>query len=185
MFHNGTRRLIEYWCGLAEGDQAPARAAVDPARLADLLPRVFLLDRTAEGLCVRLAGELLRDLWGRPVKGTAFDGLWRPEGRDLAGRAARQAVRERAAVVIVAEGLTAEGDAVGLEVALAPLRGDGRSPDGLLGLLQPTTPLARLYGRPLEGLSPRLAVTASGSAAGAEAGRPALALAAVDGRRIA
>lgn len=184
MFHNGTRRLIDYWCGLAGGDQAPARAAVDPARLADLLPRVFLLETSEDGLRVRLAGELLRDLWGRTVRGLTFDDLWRAEGRDLARRAAAQAICETAPVVVVAEGATVEGEAVGFEVTLAPLASPDGAPEGLIGLLQPTTPLARLYGRPIEGLSARLAVSAAGAPLPAPA-RPSLTLAAVDGRRIA
>lgn len=181
MFHSGTRRLIDYWCSLAQGDQAPERAAVDPARLSDLLPRVFLLERRPEGLAFRLAGEFVRDLFGRGVKDTPFAGLWAEPARALAGRAALQALREGAAVVVVADGESEDGDRVTLEIALAPLRGRGGATDGLLGLMQPTTPVARLYGRPVVRLAARLAVTASG----AEAGRAPLTLAAVDGRRIA
>jgi len=179
MFHSSTQRLVDYWRSLRTGDQAPARAAFDPARMADVLPQVFIVGLDGDALPFRLAGGLLTDLHGRGLRGEDFGRLWSRQGRGALNGAAAAAVRDREPVVLRAEGFTDEGQPLGLEIVLAPLTGpDGRI-DRLVGLYQPTTTVARLRNRPLVELHPRLTVYAAPQA------EPHLKLAAVDGRRIA
>ncbi|WP_296817197.1 PAS domain-containing protein [Brevundimonas sp.] len=178
MFHPGTQKLIGYWSSLADG-RAPLRADFDVAEVSELMPRLFVLTR-AERLTYRLAGEMLRDLYGRTVKGTGFlDGFSAP-ARPLAQRSALQSVREGAPVVLIAMGRTELAREVALEITVAPLLSPSGAPDRLVGLVQPTTPLARLAGQPLREIAIRMAVAPE-----PRPGQPRLRLAAVDGRRIA
>lgn len=178
MFHPGTQKLIGYWSSLTDG-RAPARADFDVCEVGDLLPRLFVLERD-EALTFRLAGELLRDLHGRRIKGSAFPDLFSPPARPLARRSVLQAVREGSPVVLVGMGRTAHAREAALELTVAPLLSPAGVPDRLIGLLQPTSPLAPLLGDPVVEIALRMAVTADPAP-----DRPRLRLAAIDGRRIA
>ena len=179
MFHSSTQRLVDYWRSIRSGDEAPARAAFDPARLADVLPQLFVVGKDGDRLPFRLAGGLPTDLHGRGLRGEDFAALWSAQGRGAVAGAVFAAIRDREPVVLRAEGVTADGQPLGLEIVLAPLTGPSGEIDRLVGLYQPTTTVARLRGRPIVELHPRLTVYAAPQA------EPHLKLAAVDGRRIA
>ena len=180
MFHSGTMRLIDFWSGLNAG-QAPARADFDPVGVADLLPQMFLLAREGDRLAFRIAGEVLRDLFGRPLRGQDVFGLFPASARDMARRTALQAIRDRAPIVMIATGRTDAGAEVSLEILLAPLLDAQGAPDRLVGMIQPTSTLFALEGRPVTGLTIRVAAPAPNARPRA----PRLRLAALNGRRIA
>ncbi len=178
MFHPGTHKLIGYWSSLADG-RAPFRADFDVCEVGDLLPRLFVLERD-EALTFRLTGELVRDLHARRLKGGAFPQLFTGPAQPLARRSVLQAVREGAPVVLVGVGRTAHAREAALEITVAPLLSPSGTPDRLVGLFQPTSPLAPLLGDPLVEIALRMAVAADPEPRG-----PRLRLAAIDGRRIA
>lgn len=178
MFHPGTTRLIGYWSALAGGG-APARADFDVAEVAELMPRLFVLERGPEP-AFRLVGEFVADVHGRRLKGTEALDLFAATARPLARRSILQSVREGAPVVILGTGRAEDGAEVGLEITVAPLLSPRGAPDRLVGLFQPVSPLANLGGRPIRETTIRMAVAAE-----PRPDRPRLKLAAVDGRRIA
>lgn len=179
MFHSGTTRLIDYWASL-NGGRAPARADFDPIRTSDLLPLMFLLAREHDRLAFRIAGEALRDLFGRPLKGTDVFALFAPPALALVRRTALESVRESTTMVLIGVGRAASGAEVPLEIVLAPVHGPDGATDRLIGLIQPTASLAMLEGQPIGEISLRVAsATTSGKR------RPPLRLAASDGQRIA
>lgn len=178
MFHPGTTRLIEAWGALNAG-RPPLRADFDPTRVADLLPQMFLLAREDDRLAFRIAGEALRDLTSRSLKGTDVFALFSPVARPLARRAALETVRDGVPIALVATGRSDYGGQIPLEILLAPMIGNDGSVDRLIGLIQPTATLAHLEGRPVAEISIRMA------AASAPRRRPPLRLAAVDGQRLA
>lgn len=179
MFHPGTTRLIACWTGLNAG-RVPPRARFDPLETADLLPQMFLLAREGDRLAFRIAGEALRELFGRSLKGSDVFGLFSPPARALARRTALQAVRDGTPTVLLCTGRSDTGAQLALEMVLAPMLGADGTADRLIGLIQPTASLTRLEGRPLTELSIRMATTV-----GSAPGRPVLRLAAVDGQRLA
>ncbi len=178
VFHPGTVRLIETWNGLNAG-RTPLRAVFDPVAVARLLPSMFLLARQDDRLAFRIAGESLRDLMGRPLKGADFFELFTAPASALARRTSLEAVRDGAPMVLIAVGRSAEGGQIGLEILLAPLIGDDGVVDRIVGMIQPTASLAHLEGRPVAEISVRMA-----AAAGSRR-RPPLRLATLDGQRIA
>jgi hypothetical protein len=177
MFHPNTLRFLEWWRGLPQVGGVPARASVEPAALARVLPQVFIL---AEDLSFRLAGGLVCDLHGRELRDRAFAPLWdRPDQGRLAA-ALERAVVGREPVIVQADAHPLTGAGVGLQITMAPLASRaGGAADRLIGLYQPTSMLARLRGRPVQTLSIRR-VHPEPAANDAR-----LRLVAVDGRRIA
>ena len=177
MYHSGTTRLIDYWSSL-NGGQTPARADFDPIQASDLLPQMFLLAREGDRLAFRIAGETLRGLFGRSLKGSDVFALFSSPA--LARRTALDAVREGAAMVLIGVGRTSSGGEVPLEIVLAPVLGPDGATDRLIGLIQPTASLVLLEGQPIADISVRMA-----SASTPRKRRPALRLAAQNGQRIA
>jgi hypothetical protein len=149
--------MIEHWRALRGRAPAPAREAIDPADLAEILTQVFLIGRNSPALPFRLAGGLLTDLHGRSLRGEGFldvcGGPSRPAVRD----AAASAVRDREPVVVYADA-EAAGGVLELEIFLAPLAGPAGELDRLLGLYQPLTSLAVLRGEPVGPLAHRFAL---------------------------
>ena len=78
--HAAHRRLFEYWCSKAQPGRLPGRQAIDPIEIADLLPRIGLLDvvRDPEGTMFRyrLLGTGITARAGRDVTGKRFDELY-------------------------------------------------------------------------------------------------------------
>lgn len=179
MFHPGTSRLIACWTGLDAG-RVPPRARFDPLEVADLLPQMFLLAREQDRLALRIAGEALRDLFGRPLKGRDIFSLFSPPAQALARRASLQAIREGCPIVLMATGRAQAGGQVPLEIVLAPMAGPDGTIDRLVGLVQPTASLVLLEGQPIHEVSVRMAATA-----GTAPSRAPLRLATVDGQRLA
>ncbi len=178
MFHSNTERLIGYWTSLKVDDRAPLRRAFDPAMVAELLPQVFMLEFASGALPVRLAGEFLIDLHGRPLKGVDFQDLFSDGGRRVVTQASLVVLNSPEPVVLEAEGFSEDDRVVQMEILLAPLAGEDGRPERLLGLYQPTSLVARLAGKPVVELQARLPMTSEGRVSH-------LKLAAVDGLRIA
>lgn len=181
MFHSNTELLIDYWRGQRRDDALPARADVDPAQFAPLLPQVFIAGRRSSGVYpLRLVGEFIVDLHGRALRGDDHALFWSPGHRLELQLALERALRHPEPVVISAEGRTDEAVDLRLEVLFAPLAGPDGVPDRFLGLYQPTSSVAVLRGRPVRELMIR-------AVGGLERSMvtPRLRLAALDGRHIA
>jgi hypothetical protein len=179
MFHPDTQFLIDHWTGLSRRGAVragiPDRASLEPDALGLRLPRIFIAERSGEDAVIRLAGSWIEAFHGEPLKDHALLSVWRTASRPLVAAAMTQTVREARPVVISAlAGLLSAQ----IEIALVPLRGPSGGVDRILGLYAPMASLS------LATDEPRL-LTARVSIGVGEAARPALALAAVGGRRIA
>jgi len=181
MFHSNTELLIDYWRATKGDAPLPARADVDPAAFASLLPQVFIAGRRGSGVYpLRLIGEFVIDLHARGLRGEDLSQLWARGHRIELQLALEQALGRCEPVVISSEGATDAGASLRLEVLFAPLAGPGGDADRFLGLYQPTSAVAHLRGRPVR----ELLIRAVGGA-DARSLPPRLRLAAVDGRRLA
>ena len=180
MFHSNTELLIDRWRALSFSGAAPARTDLDPAEFSRVIPQVFIAGREEPGFYpIRLAGEFLRDIHDRDLRGENIMGLWNVHSRLELRSALEAARRNPAPIVVTAEARAADGRYCALEVFFAPLTGPTGEADRFLGLYQPTTPIARLLGAPVRELIVK-------SIAGADAeDAPRLRLASLDGRRIA
>ncbi len=179
MFHSNTQGLIDHWRALKGGSDAPAREALDPAAIAEILTQVFLIGRNRADLPFRLAGGLITDMHGRSLRGEGFIDLWGAPSRAAVREAALAAINDRDPVVVYADA-PAAGGVVSLEILLAPLSGPSGALDRMLGLYQPISSLAVLRCEPIGLLAHRFAVRLSS----APRIRPQLRLAALDGMRL-
>lgn len=179
VFQPDTQFLIDQWTGMARrpGVRAgvPARADLEPERLAARLPRAFLLERNGEEALFRLAGSWLESFHGEALKGVPFLDLWRTASRPLVAAGVAQTFREARPVAIVALAGSLEAP---IEVLLTPLRGAASRPDLVLGLYAPA-------GGFIMPVDASRQLTARVTVGVGEPGRPALTLAAVGGRRVA
>lgn len=184
MFHANTRRLIEDWSARRGDRLVPSRADISPDEFRDFLPQLFILGR--EGAeAFRLAGGLLVDLHDRDLRGVSFLSLWPYPDRTMVAEAMDEARATGVPAVLEASAWTSEGCEVGLEIVLAPLVGPSGQVDRVLGLYQPTSGLRRLLGQPVKELTLReITLPARSASPPAAPQRPALRLAAVDGRRV-
>jgi hypothetical protein len=179
MFHPDTQFLVDHWTALARAPEVrgglPARSALEPESLGVRLPRAFLAKRQGEDLVLRVAGGWIESFAERSLGATSLLDLWGEPSHALVLSAAAQAAREARPVVIVG---TAGVPAAPVEVTVVPLRGPSGRPDVFFGLFAPAMSLS------IPAKKPRL-LTARVTVGVGEHGRPALSLAAVQGRRIA
>lgn len=74
--------VLEYWDKLRDGAALPYRMDVDPSRMGDALPYVFLLEYLAPGIArLRIAGRHLHDVMGRNVAGSPITSFCAPGAR--------------------------------------------------------------------------------------------------------
>lgn len=178
MFHSNTELLIDYWRSRRGVGEAPARAAINPADFAPLLPQIIMLGRHGPGQYrVRLAGGFITDLYGRELRDTDFTRVWEPAARTPLQLALEALRRHPDPLVLTANARAGDG-MVKMEVLLAPLKGPSGQLDRMIGLYQPLTPVSALKGGYVRGLA-LTGVTST------HARWPHLRLAAIDGREIA
>lgn len=154
----------------------PGRADFRPEALGRLLPRVFVADWRDGKAFLRLSGTLIEAFHRRALAGEALSALWQPASANMINAALAQTVREARPVIVV--GLAPGSPAVPVEMVVAPMRSSSGGTNQILGLFAPASALTPTGQGPVL-LTARLAVTAG------PPGRPALSLAAVQGRRIA
>jgi hypothetical protein len=178
LVHSNTELLIDYWRGCRGQRAVPARADIDPAGFARLMPSVFIAERQASGDVVfRLAGEAIVELHGAPLGGASLLALWRPEHRRHLAVALEAALADARPLVVGAVTQQPGGHEPKLELLFAPLSGPKGQIDRFLGLYQ------LLAGDLAAPLAPLAIANLAGVPLNAEPSRPRLA--AVDGRRIA
>jgi hypothetical protein len=174
--HTSIERMLDYWRERREDRRLPRRIDIGPAGFPNLASRAFIAALGKGGaLTFRLAGEEIIELWRRPLTGVALTELWCADHRSRILRLAALSIRAAEPLVLTAVADDEDAPLVRLEMLLAPLTGPSGAANRFLGLEQ------LLGGARPARLGPLSLVDASTG----QASRPALRLAAVDGRRIA
>lgn len=94
---DGLAQVRAYWEGLRKPGVLPARAALDPRGLGNVLDRVFLADRIGTGLLqVRIAGSGLADFAGTDLRGLPLSCIFAPESRPVLALVAENVFQEPA-----------------------------------------------------------------------------------------
>lgn len=180
MLHSNTELLIDYWRARKRDRLSPARNAIDPCDITELLPQIFILGRSAGGQYgFRLSGGLVGDLHRRDLRATDFASLWAPSDRPRL-IAAMEAGRRAAEPLVLTVEARAQPTSIRLEMLLAPLAADSTPHDRFIGLYQPLSPLGALRGQAVAELG---LIRFASSCERDE--QPRLRLAAVDGELIA
>lgn len=151
--HSSTRSLYGYWNERRGTRPAPERGDIEPGAIRTALGDAFILGCDSEQAPVfRLAGTRLCSLFGREIKGEAFEQLWDENDRAAIGDLLAIVGNEIAGIVAGVGGTTAAGDTVDLELLLLPLRHRGSSRTRQIGIMAPlaspfwlgSTPLSTL-----------------------------------------
>ena len=175
MFHDETRRLIETWAALPGAGRIPDRQDLDALSLGPLVTRLFLLDYRPRSSRIRLAGDWIEALHGRPLGGRAWSDLWDRASLPLVEAALAQTLHEIRPVILTGDCPRLPG---GIEMPLVPLRGPGGRADRIVGLYRP-----RGLERPVSRPPTRLSAHASLAVGEPPRARPQLV--ALQGRRVA
>ena len=108
MFHTETTRLIETWSALPGASRIPDRRDLDALSLGPLVTRLFLLDYRPQASRIRLAGDWIEALHGRPLSGHAWRDLWDHASLPLVESALAQCLREIRPVILTGDCLRAD-----------------------------------------------------------------------------
>jgi hypothetical protein len=175
MFHTETTRLIETWSQLPGASRIPDRQDLDALSLGPLVTRLFLLEYRPRASRIRLAGDWIEALHGRPLSGHAWRDLWDHASLPLVESALAQCLREIRPVILTGDCPRLPG---GIEMPLVPLRGPSGRADRIIGLYRP-----RGFGQPVSRSPTRLSAHASLAVGEPPRARPQLI--ALQGRRVA
>jgi hypothetical protein len=138
MKHAATRMIYAYWDLLRGARAAPERGEIEPGEIRHFLGDTFILE-LAPGApsTIRLAGTRICALFGRELKGHAFEDLWAANESGDPNALLEPVVSETAPVVAGLVGRTEHGDRVNLEMILLPLRHGGKPHARVLGAVAP------------------------------------------------
>jgi len=175
MFHAETTRLIETWSALPGASRIPDRRDLHPLTLGPLVTRLFLLDYRPHNSRIRLAGDWIEALHGRPLSGHAWRDLWDQASLPLVESALAQTLHEIRPVILTGDCPRLPG---GVEIPLVPLRGPSGRADRIIGLYRP-----RRSDQPVSRPPTRLSAHASLAVGEPPRARPQLV--ALQGRRVA
>lgn len=136
MKHSSTQSLYAYWNERRGPRRAPERGEIEPGAIRAALGDSFILGWDPAAT-FRLAGTRVCSLFGRELKGEAFEPLWDlKDGAAIADLLAIVA-NEIAGIVAGVTGTTQDGQSVDLELLLLPLRHRGASHVRQIGVLAP------------------------------------------------
>ena len=135
MKHPGSEALYHFWSALRAGRSAPYKAEVTAQGLGRTLSaHVFMLEALTGGeLRFRLGGSALHDLFGMELRGMSALSVMEGESRARFADLAQEVLASGVVGVLSGEAVAADGEAVGIEIVLAPLRSDFGRMDRLLG----------------------------------------------------
>jgi hypothetical protein len=150
MKHASTKALFNYWNKQRGSRPAPERVDIDPIGIRHELGDVFMLAADfVDNLRFRLAGTRVCALFGREIKGEAFDTLWDDASRKTIADVLSAVTQERIGAVAGLTGRTADGALVELELILLPLAHAGHARIRAIGALVPLTPTYWLGDKPV------------------------------------
>ena len=123
ILHPGSRSLFGYWNRLRADRRAPRRQEIDLRPIAAILPSVGIIERRtgARRHCWRLAGTGIARLWGDGLTGTAVAADWPDVYHRALVRALDGVCDQSQPFVARLKAVSANGDAVGIELLAVPV----------------------------------------------------------------
>ncbi len=135
MKHSGTRQLFEYWSDLRGGRAAPYKSEVTARGIGrTLASNTFILENLADGARrFRLAGSGLHDIFGLELRGMSAQAIMLHESRARMQSLMDDCLAAPTVCVFICSAEMQGGNALSLEIILAPLRSDFDQMNRILG----------------------------------------------------
>lgn len=126
--------LYRYWNSVRGRRFAPRRFEIEPARISDLLPETFILERAEQGdLRYRLAGTRICEQFATEFRGRSFFDGWETQDRATIRDCTNRVVNDGGVGLLeIAASASRSGDAE-FEILLLPLTHTRDSVDRILG----------------------------------------------------
>jgi hypothetical protein len=138
MQHKTSRALFSYWNEVRDGKLAPRRFDIEPARISDVLPDTFMLERIAKSLYrFRLAGTRICDEFQTELRGMNFLDGWSPEDTEALERDLRMVTEQGGVGLFTIEARSLSGTPVPFEIIVLPLVHTHGTVDRYLGAISP------------------------------------------------
>lgn len=127
MQHATSNQLFKYWNEVRNGRFAPNRFEIEPSRIAEILPDVFILECPDNATYrFRLAGTRICATMGHELRGVNLLDYWTPNEREAVQNLLHNVAQDGAGAVIAFECHNANMDSVAFELFVLPLvHGDG------------------------------------------------------------
>lgn len=150
MHQSTSRKLYEYWDARRNGRLAPHRFEIEPAKIASLLPEVFIAECAGPFTYrFRLAGTRICRQFGRELRGADLLALWGIEDRNAFAAMLRQVSRCGAVGHARFQGHADGHRPAKFELVVMPLAHGGEVVTRLLGAITAIDPPSWLSSTPL------------------------------------
>ena len=152
--HQSTRTVFDYWNAKRGTRLVPVRDDIDPTDIRHALGDTFMLAADfVDQLRFRLAGTRVCALFGREIKGEAFNALWNESSRKAIDELLAIVTNEASGAVAGLTARTEDGEVTDLELLLLPLHHAGHARIRAIGVLAPTNPPYWLGAKPVTELT--------------------------------
>lgn len=133
--------LYDYWNSARNGRLAPCRYEIEPAKIAALLPEVFIAEcgRSSE-YRIRLAGTRICDQLGRELRDSNLLEFWSPDDREALTNLLHIVVSDGAAASAQFAAQKADGRSADFEMTLMPLIHTSHTINRILGCITAIRP---------------------------------------------
>jgi len=136
MQHQTSNQLFKYWNEVRNGRFAPNRFEIEPSRIADILPDVFILECPDNATFrFRLAGTRICSAMGHEMRGVNLLDYWTPNEREPVQNLLHNVAQDGAAAVIEFECNNANKEIVKFELLVLPLVHSGEAVTRMVGSL--------------------------------------------------
>lgn len=136
MQHATSTQLFHYWNTVRNGRFAPNRFEIEPSRISELLPDVFILECPDNATYrFRLAGTRICTTMGHEMRGVNLLDYWTPDEREAVQNLLHNVAEDGAGAVIEFECHNANRDTATFELLVLPLVHGNGSVTRMLGSL--------------------------------------------------
>lgn len=134
MQHKSSKKLYDYWNEVRDGGFAPDRFEIEPVKIADILPDVFILEcHDSSTYHFRLAGTRLCSALGHELRGYNMLDYWAGDDREAVQNLLHNVVNDGAGAVMELTCINGDREHAVFEMLVLPLVHGGRTVNRILG----------------------------------------------------
>jgi len=134
MQHNSSKKIYEYWNEVRDGRIAPNRLEIEPAKIADVLLDVFILEcHDISTYRFRLAGTRLCTALGHELRGRNLLDYWSGDDREAVQNLLHNVAKDGAGAVMEFTCSNGDRERAVFEMIVLPLVHNGRTVNRILG----------------------------------------------------